>query len=440
MPALSFTLLILSWSWAVYLGDGSTPWRWSVLGIAAAGVVFWGFAKEKPRFRKTDCILLTAVLALGVLQLVPLPLAVIHWLSPHRFAQFAAASRVLGPVTTATLSSVPAATRDKVLTLAAYAIAYLLLCNLRRRYSQTPWALAVPIIVMGFLQAVLGIVQCAAGAEIATGTYVYRNHYAGLLEMSLPFAVMLGVHVLTGSRDHLRSPARPAVQACLCFGAAVAMLVSVIESQSRMGFTASMAALFVIGALAARSRHSTKGASGRRWLWVVGAVAMAGIAFFALPSGQLLTRFASLPQESGLVQEGPAGQELGWTRLQIWKETLPLIADYPVTGCGLGAFESCFLPYKKAAPWNTNGFTHEDYLQLMAEFGLPAFACLVALAVLAYGSALRRTKARHPARWLSIACAGALSAILLHGFADWNLYSPANGLLAVWVAAMARES
>ena len=129
---------------------------------------------------------------------------------------------------------------------------------------------------MGFLQALLGIVQCAAGAEIATGTYVYRNHYAGLLEMSLPFAVMLGVHVLTQNRDHLRSPARPAVQACPRFGSAVAILVSVIESQSRMGFTASMAALFVIGALAARSRHSTKGASGRRAGLVVGAVAIAG--------------------------------------------------------------------------------------------------------------------------------------------------------------------
>jgi hypothetical protein len=64
----------------------------------------------------------------------------------------------------------------------------------------------------------------------------------------------------------------------------------------------------------------------------------------------------------------------------------------------------------------------------------------VALTLLAYGSALRRTKSRNPGRWLSIACVGALSAILLHSFVDFNLYVPANGFLAVWVAAMARES
>jgi hypothetical protein len=259
------------------------------------------------------------------------------------------------------------------------------------------------------------------------------------MEMSLPFAVMLGVHVLTQNRDHLRSPARPAVQACLCFGAAVAILVGMIESQSRMGFIASVAALFVIGVLAARSRYSARGASWRFRLWVLAAAAMAALAFFILPSGQLLTRFASLPIDSGLVQEGPLDQDLSGARLQIYKESLPIVADYAAAGCGLGAFESCYLPYKKGAPWNTNGYVHGDYIQLMAEFGLPAFACLVALAALAYGSALRRTKSRNPGRWLAIACVGALSAILLHSFADWNLYMPANGLLAVWVAAIARE-
>jgi O-antigen ligase len=127
-------------------------------------------------------------------------------------------------------------------------------------------------------------------------------------------------------------------------------------------------------------------------------------------------------------------------RTNMWKETLPLVADYPAIGCGLGAFESCFLPYRSVGPEHRIDYAHDDYLQVMAEFGLPAFGCLAALAALAYGTALRRTGARNPGRWLAIACVGALSAILLHGFVDFNLYIPANGLLAVWVAAMAREA
>ena len=66
-----------------------------------------------------------------------------------------------------------------------------------------------------------------------------------------------------------------------------------------------------------------------------------------------------------------------------WKESLPLVAAYPITGCGLGAYESCFLAYKKVAPGYTVDFAHNDYLHVMAEFGLPAFALLLTLTALA---------------------------------------------------------
>jgi O-antigen ligase len=404
-------------------------WRWSVLGIAAAGVMLWGFARHKARFRKPDCILLAVVLALGVVQVLPLPLVAIRWISPHRYQHLAAASRVLGPIGSATLSSVPVAARDKILTLAAYAIAFLLLCELRRRYNGRPWVLAAPILAVGFLEAVLGIAQCAAGAELATGTYVDRNHFAGLLEMSLPFAVMLGVQALTRWWNRPQSPARPAIQACLCFGAAAVMIASVIGSQSRMGFTASLLALFVIAVLALSSQSAVRGARRRRGLALALTGAAILLAFLFLPSEQLRSRFGDLAE--------PDNQKM---RTDLWKETLPLIADYPAIGCGLGAFESCFLPYKSVGPEYIIDYPHDDYLQVMAEFGLPAFGCLAALAALAYGTALRRTRAGNPGRWLAIACVGALSAILLHAFVDFNLNIPANGLLAVWVAAMAREA
>ena len=271
--------------------------------------------------------------------------------------------------------------------------------------------------------------QCAAGAEVATGTYVDRNHFAGLLEMSLPFAVMLGVEALTRWWNRPRSPARPAVQACLCFGAGAVMIASVIGSQSRMGFTASLAALFVIGVLAVSGGNRAHGPRGRRGLALAATGAAILLAFLTLPSEQLRSRFGDLAE--------PDNQKM---RTDLWKETLPLIADYPAIGCGLGAFESCFLPYKSVGPEHRIDYAHDDYLQVMAEFGLPAFGCLAALATLVYGTALRRTGARNPGRWLAMACVGALSAILLHGFVDFNLYIPANGLLAVWVAALAREA
>ena len=61
------------------------------------------------------------------------------------------------------------------------------------------------------------------------------------------------------------------------------------------------------------------------------------------------------------------------TRKQIWKESLPLVA----------AYESCFLAYKKVATGYIVDFAHNDYLHVMAEFGLPAFALLLTLTALA---------------------------------------------------------
>ena len=113
----------------------------------------------------------------------------------------------------------------------------------------------------------------------------------------------------------------------------------------------------------------------------------------------------------------------------------------------MGAYESCFLPYKTVLAANTVDFAHNDYLQVAAELGLPALAMLLMLTALAYGSALRATAPDRAAtapdgagRYLAIACVGSLTAILLHSLVDFNLYIPANGMLAVWVAGLARES
>ena len=44
------------------------------------------------------------------------------------------------------------------------------------------------------------------------------------------------------------------------------------------------------------------------------------------------------------------------------------------------------------------------------------------------------------ARYLAVAGAGALAAILLHSLADFNLYIPANAMLLAWIAGMTPEA
>jgi len=297
--------------------------------------------------------------------------------------------------------------------------------------SDRHWILAVPVVMIAFLEAVLGLFQFYGGGDGAVGTYVNRNHFAGLLEMGLPLALMLGIFALSQNRDRFQSRVLPTVVACVLFGSAAVMLVSVINSQSRMGFVSALVSLFICGVVGLSSHYSAGASQWRRWLPVVAVTVMIGLGFVFLPSDQLIGRFATIATTQEPSED---------TRKELWKETIPLIEAYPITGCGLGAYESCFLPYKIVAPGYTTDFAHNDYLQLAAEFGLPGFVLVLTLAVLVYGSALRRTNVDNPGRYLAIACVGSLSAILLHSLVDFNLYIPANGMLAVWIGALARES
>ena len=82
---------------------------------------------------------------------------------------------------------------------------------------------------------------------------------------------------------------------------------------------------------------------------------------------------------------------------------------------------------------STMAFRMRSICDRIAGFSTPTIAVLNGHAL---GGAVRENRGRY----LAIACVGSLSAILLHSFADFNLYVPANGMLAVWVGGLARES
>ena len=262
------------------------------------------------------------------------------------------------------------------------------------------------------------------------GTYVNRNHFAGLLEMSLPLAVMYGFSVIRGQHGRFQLSAAPGMLAFSLFCLAALMFVSVIHSHSRMGFIASLSGLFVIGALGLR-REPAGGQARRFWVPLLGLGGAVVIVFVFFLPDQLITRMAAMTNVQDMNSD---------TRKQLWKETLPLIADYAAAGCGIGGYESCFLPYKAVAPERTADYAHNDFLQAMAELGLPAFLCLFAVVTMAYWTAFRGSGPSHSGRYLAIACVGSLTAILLHSLVDFNMYIPANGMLAAWVAGVAREA
>jgi len=440
-----FTLgvLSLSFAYAVFQNAGVTPdWNWSLCAIGVACALYFLSSRwtTVPRLDRWTAGLLAAFLAVAVFQIVPLPINLVHVLSPTRVELLRATERILGraPALT-TLSVVPSLTFQYVLTIAGCVLVFLVLRELSIRFRDVvnAWVPAWPLIIVAALEGGLGFYQAytVGGEGFARGTYAGRDHYAGLLELVLPFAVLYPLAILQRDRNRFESRALPAVKACGVLLLATTMLVGIVLSLCRMAFLSTLASLFIAGTLALtlprRSIDPTIKISGWRRLLpiaLVGFVVILGFIF--LPTDQLIGRFSEFAQTERISAD---------TRAQIWRETVGLIKDFPLFGCGLGGYESAFLRYKTVAPMFTVDYAHNDYLQVLAEMGILGFGIglLLLLRVMysAVSGAIRADSTDD--RCLSIACLGSLTAITLHSFVDFNMYVPANALAVCWISGIA---
>ena len=367
-----------------------------------------------------------------LVQVVPLPVSLVRMLSPARAEGVAALDQIGAKVNLTSLSVSPATTFQSFLLVCGYLIIFLLVRELTWRFDDSGWLAVWPIVAIGALEAGLGLCQYfgGTGEQVRWGTYANHNHYAGFLEMALPFAVVYPVALLRRARSRGHSPLTPALAACGVWALAGLMFAGIVHSFSRMGFIATLFSLFVMGTLAFGTRQLSWVASSRKRqggaVGLVAALVLAGFVF--LPPDKLILRFAQLVSTD----------VTGGGRAQLWAETIPLIRAYPVFGCGLGGYETAFWRFKVSGPLLTDDFAHNDYLQLLAELGLVGFAIGATLAFSVVRMAVRRAvRSTDPgARYFALACAGALAAILLHSLADFNLYIPANAMLLAWIAGM----
>lgn len=377
--------------------------------------------------------LLLTVLALGsyvALQVIPLPINALRVLSPARAEIAAAIGRGWAP-----LSVVWPETLLHLVTLCSCLLTFLLVRETKWRLEGREWLASLPIVALASLEAALGLAQFFSGWPdgVARGTYINRNHFAGMLEMALPFSVALAVVALRTPRSRHRHQKLlgPTIKSAAALSAAALILAGVIHSYSRMGFVMALVGpgVTVIALILPRSISGGTRVSGRRLVAASVAIGvLTGVicGFVFLPPDQLIARFARLAATDEISAD---------MRLEIWNETLRLIAAYPVFGCGLGGYESGFFKYKRVAPMNTVDYAHCDYLQCFAELGVVGALLCAGIAALTLRAAVRR--ASEP---LGAASIGALVAIALHSLVDFNLYIPANLMIVSWIAALVSDT
>ncbi len=432
-PSISLLLLFLALAWSVIVRAGVDPPVWDVTLLTAGGVSagYWLFTRRIHRAPPLNRWLSWPIFLLPcyiIFQLIPLPLAVLRVLSPARAELLIALKPVISGVTLAPLSvNAPAAVLG-LFSILGYTATFLLVRELTWRSSARPWTSSIPLIAIVIFEAAIGMFQVFTGGPNANsqGTYASYDHYAGLLEMVLPFPFLYGLAVLRRAKTSSDSRALPAVAVCGLWAMAALVLLAIMNSLSRMGFLVALCVLFFAAALSIGPRLPS-----RAWRWsslgVLGGVIVLMLIFF--PPDQLIERFAELSSTERIS---------GNMRTFFWKETLSVISEFRFFGCGLGGFEPTVMKYQAASADLTLNFAHNDYLQYIAELGFVGFAILSAILIGILVQIFRGIVglANEDRRLIAIACAAAFVAILLHSLVDFNMYVPANAMTLAWIGGI----
>jgi O-antigen ligase len=415
--------------YAAIAHGGDQPLEWNICGVmlGLAGMLCWVWPLRAQASSPLERVALWVAVffpAYVLFQLVPLPLFLVRILNPTRAEIAGAVTGVMHSASFAPVSISPQDTWVHLSRVAGYALVFLLAREAIHSTKGGRWASILPLVCVGGLETALGLIQHSNGAQAISGTYYNRNHFAGLLEMILPFALMYGMTLIYRGLERGRLTTRWVITASLSFALAAGMLAAILFSQSKLGFISTLGSLFAMGVVGVGMRRS----GSKRSITIAGLAVLILLTVLLLPSRELINQFGSASSDP--TAEG---------RWPIAKDTVHLIAAYPLFGSGLGTYYPALLPYQ------THGLTlawieaHNDYLQLLSELGLVGFL-FPAVLVCAVFARATRTAASSPdreARFLGLACVGGITAILIHSFGDFNLYIAANAMTLSWIAGLA---
>lgn len=248
------------------------------------------------------------------------------------------------------------------------------------------------------------------------GPFVNRNHFAGLMELLIPFGLSM-LALRTMLRQQL-----PLAGFCTAVATGALFL-----SASRGGIFSFGAEVLLFAAILVLSRGEK-----RRLFSGLAVLAVAAALIGWLGIDQVVRRFAEI--------HNPEVTEA--RRIEIARGAWQIFLDHPALGTGLGTTISVFPRYETMYDGKVIDHVHNDHLELLAETGIPGGICWVAfIALLAYFGIRNFSFARDPAvRAVHLASVVACSGLLVHGLMDFNLHIPSNALLFYTLAAIGTSS
>ncbi len=414
------------------------PWAWSIMEawiFALFGIWLLLVFRHKiavPDHLKKCWLPLLALISfagLTVVQLLPVGGAETNTIA------------VLNDLQWNTLSFDPHATTEHLLKTLAYICLFILtiaLVNTEQRIKAVFYA----FFFSGLFQAAYGSLMTLTKLEYiffmkkeayigrATGTFINRNHFANYLAMCAAAGTALLLIDISQQRKktlkemlvgllHFIMSKKMLLRICLAL-----IVVGIVLSRSRMGNTAFFVSLIIAGVI-----------------WMIctkrfGKNAIILLASLIIIDLWVVGNWFGFEEVKARIQSTSSSIE---TRDEVVRDTLAYMKLRPLTGTGGGSYYSVYPTYKSP---DVNGYythTHNDYLQIISEYGFIGLG-LIALFVITSGITALRTliKRRNPIMqsvgFMSIMV---ILALLMHSIVDFNLQMMANAASAVIIMALA---
>lgn len=295
-----------------------------------------------------------------------------------------------------------------------YLIVFNFDANMKRRLLGLVILLGAGLSFYGILQYI-GILGHSwwHPAEFLAASYVNHNHFAGYLELVIPLAVGMLAARARGSFYLFIG-----LTLALCL-----MFLAFVFAQSRGAWMSLVVSLFVMNIV------FVKRGAGKRSLVVFILIATLFLGFFYIRSGEFFPARGKATVMATPLESEPSLQ----SRLQMWRSSLRMAGERPLTGVGIGDFDRGFYRFRPEGFNAKAVYAHNEYLHMAAEMGVLAPFLMIVLFLL-----LMRPALRPGVDLATLGCSCGILSLCLHGLVDFNFHIPANMILFVIYAAFLR--
>jgi hypothetical protein len=389
-------------------------------------------------------IFLALLILLALFQMIPLPRVLLKVVSPASLTTYLdfgnSPPGAFHPISL----HVDATRRDMLCYLADAAVFFVVVGHYRTKEQiasllKTLLFMATFLIVLALVQKITWdgrifwfypVAEYLKSGGNIWGSFINRDHFAGYLEMVIPLGIgfllyrLPRIPALPGTPWRVRLArflASETMTSCSLLFVLVLVMTAVLFATFSRGGILAYGGSLVLMAFMSWQRHSLK----RRALPLAILAFVVFITVVFSSWDRLEDRFSALEQDHV-------------SRLEVWRDAIEIVRDYPVFGTGLGTFKNAFMRYQRSMPRSLFDHAHNDYLELATDTGIVGFLLGMGMVVFFIWNVLRRWRKKHGmfGKCIALGGMGSLSAIAVHSFVDFNLHIPANALLFTVVCAL----